>query len=156
MMVSLKKTKFSYILFILLALVIVLDFSLPGVTYTDKVIDIKKELQQYYNAGGNYHYSYRVFTSKHNFSIPKGFAQTVQRNQKIQYQVSLLFKEVNSYRLTTSERKSTYLLRILSGLVVPLLAIVVLALGYKDKSNMSILVFVVQALLVADLIFLII
>lgn len=154
-MVSLKKTKFSYILFILLALVIVLDFSLPGITYTDKVIDIKKELQQYYNAGGNYHYSYRVFTGKHNFSVSEGFAQTVQRKQKIQYQVSLLFKEVNSYRLTTSERKSTYLLRILSGLVVPLLAIVVLALGHKHGSKMSILIFVIQVLLVADLIFLI-
>lgn len=155
-MISLNKTKLSYTLFILLALVIVLDFVLPGITYTDKVVDIKKELQQYYNAGGNYHYSYRVFTTKHNFSISEEFAEKVQENQKIQYQVSLLFEEINSYGLVTSERKSIYSLRALSGLILPLFTIIVLALGYKYESKMGVLVFVTQVLLLADLIFLII
>ncbi|MEM9829209.1 MAG: hypothetical protein AAF944_01150 [Bacteroidota bacterium] len=156
MIISLEKTKFSYILFILLALVIVLDFSLPGITYTDKVIDIRKELQRYYNAGGNYHYSYRVFTTKHRFSVSEEFAQIVQENQEVQYQVSFLFEEVNSYRLTTSSDKNIYSLRFLSGLVIPLLTIIASVLGYKYRNKVGILAFVSQTLLIADLVFLII
>ncbi len=143
-------------LFILLALSIILDFAWPGANYTDKVIDVEKELQQYYNAARNYHYSYRILTTNYRFSVSEEFAQTVQEGQEIQYQVSLLFKEINGYGLITSESKSLYSLRVLSGLVVPLLAIIILVLGFKYADNMSILIFVIQISLVADLIFLII
>jgi hypothetical protein len=153
---SYKKGQLAHTLFICLALTIVLDFILPGHTYSDRIIDVKKELEQYYNAAGNYHYSYRVFTPDNDFVVSEEFAQTVKENQEIQYEVSLVFGEVNSYGLLTSESNSIYVLRILSGLILPLLAIVVLVLGYKYGSKMSILVFVIQVLLLADLIFLMI
>ncbi|MEM6841073.1 MAG: hypothetical protein AAF632_02500 [Bacteroidota bacterium] len=139
-----------------LALIIVLDFSLPGITYTDKVIDVKKELEQYYNAAGNYHYSYSVITSKHRFFVSEEFARIVQENQEIRYQVSFLFEEVNSYHLTTSSDKNIYSLRLLSGLVIPLIAIITSVLRYKYRNKVGILVFVSQTLLIADLVFLII
>ena len=154
--IKLKKSKLVHILFIFLALVIILDFTLPGNIYTDKIVDVKKELQQYYNATGNYHYSHRIFTTKHSFSVSKEFAKKAQDNQEIQYQVSLLFKEVNGYGLVTSEHKNIYSLRVLSGLILPLSAIIILVLGYKYENKMDILVFVTQALLVANLIFLMI
>lgn len=153
---SYRKGRLAHTLFIFLALVIVLDFILPGHTYSDRIIDVKKELEQYYNAAGNYHYSYRVFTPNKDFVVSEEFAQSAKENQEIQYEVSLLFREVNSYGLLTFESNSVYVLRILSGLILPLMAIVVLVLGYKYGSKMSILIFVIQVLLVADLVFLMI
>lgn len=144
-------------LFICSALVIIADFILPGRTHVDEVISVKKERQQYYNAARNYHYSYRVFTNSHNFSVSEDFAQTVQAKQKIKYRVSILFKEINSYSLITSETKNIYSLRILSGLAVPFMTILILVLRniYQRRINGN-LVFMIQALLAGDLIFLII
>ena len=153
-MLRIKRSKLAYILFIFLALVIILDFIFPGSAYTDRVVKVKKELQQYYNAAGNYHYSHRLFTTNHHFSVSEEFAQRIQERQEILYNVSLIFKEVNGYGLATSESKSIHSLRILSGLIVPLLAGIIMILGYTYESKVGILVFVTQALLLADLLFL--
>ncbi len=140
----------------LASLVIIADFLLPGRVFVEEVIEVKKERQQYYNAARNYHYSYKVFTHEHNFFISEDFAQFIQEHQAITYTVSPIFDEVNSYSLPSSGTKGIYSLRILSGLILPLLVIVAMGLAYKYEHKVSTFVFVLQILLIADLIFLIV
>jgi len=138
----------------LVALIIIVDFVLPGRIINDEIINVQKTRQQYYNAARNYHYSYKVITSKHEFSVAEGFAESEWRDKKIEYSVSRVFKEVNWYRLLTSGSKSFYSLRIISGIILPLLTTMSILMAYRYKRNIDILVFVLQILLIADLIFL--
>lgn len=144
-----------FILFSLIAVIIITDFTLPGKVFTKDIIAIKKEKQQYYNAAKNYHFSYELTTNKHQFLVTKDFVKSNWKNNKVNYSVSLIFKEVNWYKLTTSTIKSYYSLRILSGLILPLLVLTAMAFSYYYKKNLDIFIFVLQALLLADLIYLI-
>lgn len=145
-----------YVIFILAALVIIVDFVFPGKVITDEIINVKKEQQQYYNAARNYHYSYKLITSEYQFPVTEEFAELIQDEEKIQFSVSRIFKEVNWYRLLSSDNRDTYSLRIFSGLVLPLLTIISILVDYLYKKNLDILVFVLQVLLIGDLIFLMI
>ena len=145
-----------YATFVLAALVIIADFILPGRIINDEIIRVERERQQYYNAARNYHYSYKVITNEHQFSVTEDFAGLVQGHEKIEYSVSRIFKEVNWYRLLSSENRAVYSLRIISGLVLPLLTIISIIIAYRYKKNISTLVFVLQVLLIADMIFLMI
>ena len=144
-----------YAIFVLVALVIIVDFVLPGRIVNDEIINVKRERQQYYNAAANFHYSYKVMTSEHHFWVSEDFAQSVQDHEKIKYSVSPVFKEVNWYGLVSSENTSSYSLRIISGLVLPLLTMISIIIAYRYKKKIGTLVFVLQSLLIADLIFLI-
>lgn len=143
-----------YATFVLAALVIVVDFTLPGKIETDEIIKVKRERQQHHNASGNYHYSYTVITSQRQFSVGEDFAEMVQDNEKIEFSVSQIFQEVNWYRLLSSENRSSFSFRIMTGLVLPLLSIVSILLAYRFKKNIGILVFILQLLLIVDLIYL--
>ena len=145
-----------YSLFLLAAMIILTDFILPGSVVVEEIIDVKKEKQQYYNAARNYHFSYSVFTRTHNFSITEDFAKEIKNNQQIEFAVSHIYKEINCYRLLNSGNREIYSLRILSGLVIPLALILVIGLAFKYGKKMSILIFVIQVLVMADLIFLLI
>lgn len=143
-----------YGLFVLTSLTILTDFILPGSVVVEDIIEIKKEKQQYYNAARNYHFSYRVFTSTNNFSITEDFAKELSNNQQIEFAVSPIFREINSYRLLNAESREIYSLRIFSGLIIPLALIIVIGLAFKYEKKMSILIFVIQAIVIVDLIFL--
>ena len=145
---------FLYGITVIISLVILFDFILPGKVFTDEVIDIKKERQQYYNAARNYHYSYKVVTSKHQFSVTKAFAKSAQ-DKKVKYSVSLIFKEVNRHRLLSSENSTIYSFRIVSGLIFPLMVIITIAIAYRYKKRISTLIFVLQIILLLNLILLI-
>ncbi len=140
--------------FVMAALVIIIDFILPGSTFNDEIISVQSKQEQYYNAAANFHYSYQVTTSEHQFSVTEEFAEMVQADDKIEYSISQIFKEVNWYRLPSSDNRSTYSLRLMTGLVLPLLAILSIFVAYRFKKKIGILVFVLQALLMADLVFL--
>jgi len=143
-----------YAAFVLAALAIMADLLLPGRVYNNEVLAVKKERQQYYNAARNFHYSYKVVTADHQFWVAEDLAELLQDQKNIEYSVSLIFSEVNWYRLPTAESRSFYSLRIISGLGIPLLVIILLAVDYRFKNIHPTLVFVLQALLIADLIFL--
>lgn len=136
---------------VIVSLVILIDFIVPGKVFTEEVIEIEKQRQQYYNAGGNYHYSYKAITSKHHFSVSEGFAKSVQ-NKKIKYSVSFIFKEINSYSLLSSENSTIYSFRIVSGLILPLIVIITIAIAYRYKKKISTLIFVLQIILLANFI----
>lgn len=145
-----KLTLLTYAIPVLIALVIILDFTLPGKMYTEKVVKIKYERQQYYNAGGNYHYSYEVVTPSHQFSVAEAFAKEA-KGKLIKYSVSLIFKEVNRYSAADSSINNVHSFRIASGLIFPLIVILILFLCYKYKKNWGTLLFVLQVILLADL-----
>ena len=150
-----RKLRLSlYAIFALIVLVIIADFVLPGRIINDEIINVKSERQQYNNAARNEHYSYKIITSEHQFSVTENFAKLVQKHEKIEYSVSLIFKEVNWYKLLSSENRAFYSLRIISGLVLPLLVIISILAAYRFKKNLDILLFVLKILLISDLIFL--
>ncbi|NND79594.1 MAG: hypothetical protein HKN53_06835 [Maribacter sp.] len=140
--------------FVFVALVIIIDFVSPGSIINDVIIDLQKERQQYYNAARNYHYSYKVITSEHEFLVTEDFAKLELVNKKIEYSISPIFKEVNWYKLLSSKNKSFYSLRIVSGFVLPLLAIILFFVAFRHEKKIGTLVLILQILLVADLIFL--
>jgi len=149
-----KLRRSLYAAFTLAALVVLVDFASPGRIINDEIINVQRERQQYYNAARNYHYSYKVITSEHEFLVAEDFAELELVNEKIEYSVSRIFKEVNWYRLLSSENKSFHSLRIVSGLVLPLLIIISIFVAFRYKKKIGTLVFILQILLIADLIFL--
>lgn len=150
-----KLPLFLKAVFSFMALTILLDFALPGRVVQDKILEVKSERQQHYNASGNYHYSYKIITQAKQFSVPEYFANQAQEGEDIEYAVSLIFKEVNWYRLFSSDGKSYYSLRILTGLVLPLLILFLFYMVYQYRWKIKLLVFILQLLLIVDLVFLI-
>ncbi len=148
-----KKQLLVYGITLITAFVILIDFILPGKVFTEQVVNIEKERQQYYNAARNYHYSYKVVTSKHHFSVSEDFAKYVQ-GQNIKYSVSFIFKEVNRYGLSSSKKSSIYSFRIVSGLILPLLVIFTILVAYQYKKRLRVLIFVLQVVLFANLVIL--
>ncbi len=144
-----------YAFFALLTLVILADYLLPGRIVNDQIVELKKELQEYNNAAKNYHYSYRVYTSEHDFSVSEEFAELDLEDGMIEYSISPIFKEVNWYKLVSSEDRSVFSLRMVSGFILPLLVLVSILFSIRSKLKMEILIYVLIAFLIADLIFLI-
>lgn len=142
-------------IFALITLVIIGDFVFPGKRITGVISEVLKERQQYYNAAQNYHYSYKVITSEHTFLIEESFGQLELVDQQIEYSVSRIFKEVNWYKLLSSKSKSVYSLRWFSGLILPLLALISIIAMLRFNKKIGNLVFVLEILVVADLIFLV-
>lgn len=151
-----KFHRWSYGLFIFAAIVVLTDAILAGKAVIDKVTKINVERQQYYNAGRNHHYSYRLFTSEHSFPVTEEFSKAIKVDQKIEYTISPIFNEVKSYGLLTSANREVYSLRIFTDFIIPLLVIITMGIVLLSQKKLSTLVFIVQMLLIADLIFLII
>ncbi len=139
--------------FTLAALLILVDFVSPGSVLNNQIINVEKERQNYYNAAGNYNYSYKVITSEHEFLVTEDFAKLKLEGEKIEYSVSRLFKQVNWYRLRSSDNKSYYSLRIASGLVLPFLVLISIFMAFQFKNKIGTLIFKFQVLLKADLLF---
>tara|TARA_Y100001978_G_C23687079_1_gene432534 strand:- start:270 stop:743 length:474 start_codon:yes stop_codon:yes gene_type:complete len=153
---KLNKLRLStYAVFTLGALLIFVDFVSPGRRINDKIINLKKERQQYFNAARNYHYSYKISTNEHEFIVAEDFIEPKLINKKIQYSISRIFKEVNWYKLLSSQKRSFSSLRVVSGCLVPLLLIIAIFVAYKYKKKIGLLIFILQVLLLADFIFLI-
>jgi len=140
--------------FTLLSIFILFDFLLPGKITVEEIIDIPRNEENYYNAGQNYHYSFSVITKGYNFSITENFARKINRNEKIEFEISTIFNEINKYRLNNNDSFEVYPTRIISGLILPSLLIIVLTLAYKYKSKISTLVFVIKVVQIANFIFL--
>jgi len=148
-----KKMLWLYGITLVTSFIILIDFIIPGTAFVDEEVSITRNIEKYYNAGGNSHNTYEVITSQHQFSVSEDFAKLVS-DQKIKYSVSLIFKEINRYGLYTSEKSEIYSFRIASGLVLPLLVIVALVIAYKYEGRINILLSVLQIVLLLNLILL--
>ena len=131
------------------------DFIWPGKHINDNISEVRKQRQTYYNAARNFHYSYKVITNKHEFYVTEDFAKLEPSGKTIEYSVSFLFEEVNWYKLEASPQKSYYSLRLVSGLVLPVMFLLSILLALRYKRKIGTLVFVLHLLMLANLIFLI-
>ena len=138
----------------LISLVIILDFVLAEAPVLEKVTGVQSSLESHNNAGGNSHFSFKIRTENHHFSVSENFALNTKNGDLVKISVTPLFNEVNTVELVTTGESEIYSLRLISGLFLPLLIIIILALGYKFGSKWSNVVFVFEVLALADLIFL--
>jgi len=137
-------------LFAVLALIIVLDYFISGEVRTETIMQNMKNVEQHNNPSGNVHYSYKVYTKTNSFFVSEEFSNSIQRGEQVVYRISPLFKEINGYKTVDATSFHTYSLRIWSGLLIPILAVMVLLIAYRYPEKLSILEFIAQALLLAD------
>ncbi|MFD0992299.1 hypothetical protein [Tenacibaculum geojense] len=137
-------------LFTVVALVILLDFFSYDTKHEEKITNIKITKERYYNAAKNSHNSYQISTNSTAFYVSKKFAIGVEQGDNITYYTSLLFNEVNSYKV--NDIKETYSLRIFSGLIIPCLAL--LALLFIRRRD-HVLLTICKIILAANLVYLI-
>ena len=150
-----KIANYFYIAFSFIAVIILMDFILPGEVVTDRIKFVNKKREQYTNAAKNFHYSYEIITNEDRFTVNEDFATIAKMDDEITYSKSRIFSEVNWYRLVHSDDKSHSTMRILTGMIVPLLVIVVMLIAARIERDISTFAFVVQVLLIADLVYLI-
>ena len=92
-------------IFVLIAILILVDFVWPGQVYLEDILDIQRTREQYYNAARNSHVSFKVFTPNTSFHVSKAFAKSQWKSQQIEYAISPIFKEVNWYQIVNAEKK---------------------------------------------------
>lgn len=141
---------------VLIALVIIVDFVLPGTAYSLPVQNKKAQHQSYYNAGGNSHTSYSVHTEEHSFVVSESFNRKVDEQAIIDYTVSPIFKEVNRYQIKDSDDSEIYSLRWFTGLLLPLFALGLFAYNIRFKTQNIAVTSITNILLIGDLIYLLI
>ena len=74
-----------------IAIIITLDFLLPGKENTEIITSVKKKYEQYYNPGNNHHYSYRLSTKNRNFNISESFAKKASKGEEIKYKTFFIY-----------------------------------------------------------------
>lgn len=136
------------------ALIVLIDTYWPGTSYHSIIENIETTYEPHFNAGGAGHYSHALVTSKHRFYIDEKTKESLSIGENIDYRISLLFKEVQDYATEKESFKSSSL-RLFTGTITPLLAIIIMLFSFKMPEKLSILVFVFQAGLLADAIYLI-
>jgi predicted PurR-regulated permease PerM len=136
-----------------LALIILIDYGFGGKSFVEEIVSVDTSLQKYYNAGGNSHFSFRIQTANYEVPVSESFASLAEEGQELKVEISPLFGEVNASEILKAGHKEVYSLRLLSGLLLPILTLLVLAIGYRYKEKASTVVFVMEALTVADFIF---
>lgn len=146
--------KVAYVICIVISVIIIADFLIPGKSISREVVHVSKDTQQHYNASGNQYFTYRVYTEEHDFYISADSYSAVEKGQIIEYRVSYIFGEVNSYQVAEKESSNVYSLRGATGLLFPVLVLLMMSLAFKLDDKMGILIFVVQVLLLADVIYL--
>lgn len=117
-----------------MSLLLLIDFGFTKSKSIEKVQLIKKEHQDYYNAGGNSHYSYSLVTLKGSYFVSEAFSKEVEQGSSIQINNSLLFSKCN--KIVVADKPSfseVYSLRWFTNLVIPILFLLVFAQNHFSK-----------------------
>ena len=140
--------------FAILSLLMLVDFLIPGKVFESQTVKVFSKHQDYNNAGGNSHQAYFIRTDEHKFWVTRDFALLARDQQELTYSISRIFKEVNWSYLPAAEVKHRGSLRIASGLVIPILLLIAVAVIFKLKKGLGIFFFILQVLFLAVLVFL--
>jgi len=145
--------RISNIVLLVAALVVLLDFAIPGKVIAAEVVEIKKSRQNYYNAAQNYHYSYRVITADYEFPVNEEFANAQDHTEGVvEFSVSPLFKQVDSYKwVEQSAGPYTYSLRLISALVFPLVVFALVFASYRFNKQWNFVFLVLRILTIANI-----
>ncbi len=117
---TIKASTIYHVVLIVVALIIIVDFSFPTTPMAVTVVDVKTTQQQYYNAGGNMHFSYSIITEDSSFSVSETFAREVQKKDTINVYRSIILNEVNAIKSTETDLQEIYSLRWFTGMIIPL------------------------------------
>jgi len=141
----------------LICILLITDFLLTGSHYRDIIVGVEKKREQYYNAAQNYHFSYLLVTkTTDSFYIPEDFAKAAQSEEFIEYSRSLIFDQVNWFRFNSDQDRSYYSLRLIGGLILPILALSLLSIARFGHKDWGILSFILQILVIGDLVLILI
>ena len=147
-------TYISFVATLLVSLLILADFFIPGTTHHQEITRVEKARQQYYNAAGNSHYSFRVISPTHSFPVSESLGTALYSGDSISFQTSPVFAQINWSQTQASEQKHRHSLRLFSGLILPLLCIILITLIHRKGWKADTFIFVLQVMLVADLVYL--
>jgi hypothetical protein len=146
---TLSKIYFWALIFLCSFLIV--DFVIPTKASKETVQKIKTTQQNYYNGGGNSHFSYSLITEKTSISISKELKELLQENDTINIHRSLLLNEINKISHEASSTSEIYSLRWFTGMVFPLTALILFVMHLYGIKRISALVLIAQILLFADL-----
>lgn len=149
----LNYTKIINYVFLLAALTILADSYWPGKSHKSTIERIAITYEPYFNAAGNGHNSYSIITQKHSFYIDEDEKDDFSEGSQIDYRLSPIFKEVQQFESNGYQGKLSSL-RIYTGTLFPLFFITVILFSFRIKRKLSILLFVVQVALIANLVYL--
>ncbi|WP_026464255.1 hypothetical protein [Adhaeribacter aquaticus] len=138
----------------LLAIAMLIDFIIKGEISVEKIQTINQRKESYHNPAGYYHISWNIQTENHDFNISESFGLQAKQGQEIQVKISPIFKEINSVKNLETGKEEVYSLRIFSGLLLPVVVLITLAIGFKLKEKASTIVFVIEVIIFANLIYL--
>ncbi len=138
----------------IIAIITIIDFSFTGQTITEPALSSKAKLERYHNASGNSHTSHSIHTKNYDFYASEEFQHEIKDNDALQLKTSLVFNEVNSTTIIKSNIKETYSLRIYSGLILPLILLIVIGFRYQFEDRYAIFTYVLILLNVANFIYL--
>ncbi len=140
---------------IFLSSLVLLDMFIPGPSYESVIQRITINYESYFNAAGNGHDSYAIETENHSFYIDEITKENFSEGEEIQYRLSPIFNEIQHFQ-TDSAVGKTSSMRLYSGIFLPVFCLLVIGLSFRLKERLSILTFVCQVLIIADLIYLLI
>lgn len=126
--------QFLFYVFAVLSLLLLVDFGFSKSKSIEKIQMVKKTHQDYYNAGGNSHFSYELVTLKKSYFVSEEFSKELKQGSSVQINHSLLFNQCNKISILNSPVLSeVYSLRWFSNLVIPILFLLVFAQNHFSK-----------------------
>lgn len=137
----------------LMAVVTLIDFDFDSGTFTEQIESSDQKKQRYYNAGGNSHKTFKVYTKSFTIPVTENFYRTIQDNDEITVSRSLFFNEINKVWSPRNKMGETHSMRYFSGLAIPILMLIVAGLAYKFRDKYEVLIFVVCILTIANFIY---
>jgi len=137
-----------------ISLIITLDFSLPGKAHKESIIDINTKHQSYNNGARNSHVSYTVKTKNNALNTSKDFAQNISKGEVVHFTKSLIFGKINRVHNLDKSISEVYSLRWFSGLILPLLVLLILGLHFILKKQNEFLLIICTVGTIGNLVYL--
>ncbi|MFY0688527.1 MAG: hypothetical protein JXQ90_15230 [Cyclobacteriaceae bacterium] len=132
----------------IIAMIILLD-SFVSKEIEETITYLGRKMESHNNASRNFHFSYEVKTTDRQFFVSGDLYNQLKVDSKVTLGISPFFQEVNK----CNGRRP--LLRLLSGVILPLLMLITGWIAMKFKNKVSTLVFVLEVMILADFIALI-
>ena len=93
-------------------------------------------------------------TNNRKVAVSENLASNAREGQVIKLRISHIFGQVNLLEIKDNGQKERYSFRWLTGFIVPLLTLIILAAGIVVKNRGSLLAFIAEFAIAGDLIYL--
>lgn len=150
---KLNSTQKIKLLAALVALVVLIDFAIPGKTFRQEITEVKTKHQQYYNAAGNSHLTYHAQTKRGEIMLSETVAREILPGDTLVFRESMLFHANNGFYAPKVEKASfsRHSMRWFAGLVFPIIILITMLYKWPSTTRLSNFEFVMLMFLLADL-----